>query len=100
MKTSELIFEPISRSPSAGNELQCAETNYKGVRILEFTFFPWSPFKNISVWYMVDLVLPMGTIPSLVADKYYTEEGFGVPEVKTIEQAIEVVENFKNNTTK
>jgi len=89
-----LVFEQVAKCPSGGNEMQVAKTVYKGIDIIERTFFPWSPFKSISVHYMVDLVLPMGTLECL-SDSYYTEEGFGVPEVKTLEEAIKVIDDFK-----
>lgn len=90
-----LIFEPLSRNFSCGNETQTAITTYNNVNIVEYTYFPWSIFKNVNTWYVVDLILPIGTLDSL-SDNYYCEEGFGVPEVKTIEEAIEIVENFKD----
>ena len=91
---NDLIFEPVTRTTSAGNEMQVAKTAYKGIEIIERTFFPWNPFKQISVHYMVDLVFPIGTLKCLSED-FYTEEGYGVPVVDTLEEAIVIIDNFK-----
>lgn len=90
----QLEFEPVARCTTGGDEMQVARTFYKGIEIVERTFFPWNPFKKTSVHYMVDLVLPMGTLDCL-SDVYYTDEGYGVPEVKTLEEAISIIDNFK-----
>lgn len=94
MSIDNLEFEPLSRHMSCGNEVQLAKTVYKGVEILERTYFPWNPLKDSTVFYTVDLVFPIGTMDCL-ADWMYTEEGFGVPHVDTLEKAIEIIDNFK-----
>ena len=95
MNIDEIIFEPVSRNFSGGNENQHAKTLYKGVEIHERTFFPWNFMKPSLTWYIVDLIFPIGTMECLT-DKYYTEEGFGVPEVDTLEEAIAIIDNFKS----
>lgn len=93
-KLENLIFEPVAKTTSGGNEMQVAKTIYKGIDVIERTFFPWNIFKKTSVHYMVDLVLPIGTIKCLSED-FYTEEGYGVPVVNTLEEAIAIIDNFK-----
>jgi hypothetical protein len=93
-QANDLIFEPVTRTPQSGNEMQVAKTIYKGIEIIERTFFPWSPFERISVHYMVDLVFPIGTLDCLSED-FYTEEGYGVPVINTIEEAMVIIDNFK-----
>ena len=87
-----LIFEPVC-CVGNGNQMQVASTKHKNVQIIERTFFPWNVFKKSSVHYMVDLVLPMGTEPCLSED-YYTDEGFGVPVVDTLEEAVILAEKY------
>ncbi len=94
MNIDELIFEPINRHMSCGNEIQLAKTNYRSIEIHERTFFPFNIFKETVVCYMVDLVFPIGTMDCLT-DVYYTDEGFGVPEVSTLEEAIAIIDKFK-----
>lgn len=94
MTIDDLIFEPISQRMSNGNEIQHAKTVYKGVEIHERTFFPFNIFKEPKVWYIVDLIFPMEAM-SCITDKYYCEEGFGVPEVDTLEEAVAIIDKFK-----
>ena len=90
-----LIFEPLHRSFQGGNELQVCKTNYNGVDIIERTYFPWNIFKKPTTWYSVDLIFPMGTMECLT-DKFYTDEGYGMPEVSTLEEAVAIIDNFKD----
>lgn len=96
MTIDEIIFEPVSRHMSGGNEIQHAKTSWRGIEIHERTFFPWSPFKEAKTWYIVDLIFPMDAMPC-ITDAYYTDEGFGVPEVDTLEEAVAIIDNFKNS---
>lgn len=90
---NDLEFKPVTMY-GKGNQVQVAETKYKGVLIYERTFIPWNVFKNISVHYQIDLVLPMGSEPCLDPD-FYTDEGYGVPVVKTLEEAIVLIDKYK-----
>ncbi len=97
-----LVFEPQNRYPIKGNEIQIATTNYKGVLITERTFFPWNPFKNIVVTYIVDLVLPMDTVVENgeMDDAYYTDEGFGLPVFSEkggciLEEVLKFIDQYK-----
>jgi len=96
MKTiiENLEFTPLHRYMSAGNEIQICKTNYLGIGITERTFFPYNIFKKPSYWYTVDLVLKTSEYNCLSED-YYTQEGYGLPEFKTLEEACEFIINYK-----
>lgn len=97
MTANDLIFEPQSRHRMSGNELQIATTHYKGVHITERTFFPWNIFKNITVCYVLDLVLPIDTEVKggKMDDAYYTEEGYGLPVFEELDDALEFIDKFR-----
>lgn len=102
MKTKEinkicnaLIFEPL-HCVGRGDQRQVARTKHKGVYIIQTTFIPWNIFKQTNVHYMIDLVLPIRSEPCL-STEYYTDEGFGVPVVKTLEEAILLIEKHVTN---
>jgi len=90
---NSLVFEPILRY-GKGDEMQVARTTYKNTTIYERTFIPWNIFKKITVSYDIDLVLLMGTEPCLSAD-FYTDDGYGIPVVKTLEEAIVLIDKYK-----
>jgi hypothetical protein len=95
----DLIFNPVTRYPQAGNEIQICETSYKGVHITERTFFPWNIFQNISVLYILDLVLPMETKVEggEMSDVYYTDEGYGLPVFKDLDKATAFIDKYKSS---
>jgi hypothetical protein len=92
-----LEFTPINRYMSFGNEIQIAETEYKGIKIIERTFFPWNIFKDVSVIYSVCLLLPIKPIMNGIIDGEgcYCAEGFGTPDFKELGFAIEFIDNYK-----
>lgn len=97
MKTTEEIlenveFEPVSRFQSHGNEIQICKFSYKELDVYERTFIPYNILKHIVTTYSIDLILPIG---ENVPQGYYSEEGYGYPEFKEIEDAIKWIDNYK-----
>jgi hypothetical protein len=92
-------YEPQHSSFKGGNNIQTATTNYNGVLITEYTFIPWNVFKNIKVWNVVDLVLPMNTVVEngKMDDLYYTEDGFGLPVFEDVDDALLFINEFKSS---
>ena len=95
---SYLTFEPRNRFSSHGNEIQICETTYLNTIISNTTVFPWNVFKNPIDIFTVDLIVPAETKieDGEVNVNMYTDEGFGYPEFKTIEDAILFINTFKN----
>ncbi|HII95371.1 MAG TPA: hypothetical protein HA367_06530 [Candidatus Methanofastidiosum sp.] len=95
----DLIFEPLVRFMSKGNEIQRCTTMYKNIGICWETFFPHNIFKDPIDRFTVDLVLPIGTTlheSGYMNPNYYTDEGFGMPEFKTLDNAIEFIDSYCN----
>jgi hypothetical protein len=98
LKIENLEFSPVNRYFSRGNETQICETKYKGVSINEWTHFPYSFFgdKEPITYYVVDLVLPMTTVVKggEMSNYYYTEDGYGLAVIKTLEDTIEFIDKY------
>ena len=95
-----LEFTPECKEARGGRELQIATTKFKNVTIIERTHIPFNPFKNITVEYVLDLVLPISTMVKngYMSESYYTAEGYGTPVFKNdLESAIEFINNFFNS---
>lgn len=90
----KMIWEPITRFMSAGNETQLCGSKYKGVNITWRIYFPWNIFKDPKNWFELDLILPMKTGP-FMDDRFYTEEGFGCPIFDTIEEAVAFIDEHQ-----
>ena len=92
------IFEPIVQFKQAGNEIQRCKTTYKNIDILWDTYFPWDIFKDPIDTFTVGLILPMDTvlINGVMNPNYYTEEGFGQPDFKELEDAFNFINTYKN----
>jgi hypothetical protein len=95
---SYLTFEPKNRFTSRGDDIQICETTYLNVRISNMTIFPRNIFRDPFEIYTVDLIVPADTnVENGTINIYmYTNEGFGYPEFKTIEDAILFINTFKN----
>ena len=95
---NELEFKPLISFNNRGNNIQRCETKYKGVCIVWETFFPYNIFKDPTDTFLVDRIVPMDTEVKggVINGAYYTEDGFGYPEFKTLESAIEYVDTIKN----
>jgi hypothetical protein len=89
----KIEFEPISKYNKFGNEIQTAKFNYKGIDVYEETFIPYNIFKNITVIYTIDLLLPIG---ENIEQGPYCEEGYGSPMFNKIEDSINFINNYKN----
>jgi len=85
-----LIFEPVISYFSYGNETQICRTTYKGVIITWRTFFPFNIFKDPTDYFIVDRIIPNTCVVNngVINENCYTEDGFGLPEFKTLEDAI------------
>lgn len=97
MKTNieELEFEPLNSFMSCGNNIQHCGCTVMKVHILWRTFFPWSIFKDPTDTFILDLILPMGTIVlNGWMDHVYEPEGFGAPHFRKLEDAVEFIESF------
>jgi len=97
MEINDLIFEPIVCYTSGGNQTQVCSTTYKNIGITWRTYFPWSIFKEPTDSFVADLILPMDTIVENgnMSDAYYTEEGYGLPQFKTLEDTIKFIDNYE-----
>lgn len=98
MVRTNLIFEPLNRFTSHGDEIQVCKTTYKGIEIINRTLFPYNFMKDITDSYLPDYVLPMDTkLPNdgIMSDAFYTEEGFGVPIFYKLEHCLKFIDNFK-----
>lgn len=95
--SEELTWTPRARCVTAGNETQLAAATFMSVEITERTHFPFNIFKQISVLYIVDLVLPMDTPVEFgeMSDVFYTSEGYGLPVFKEIEHALAFIRNYR-----
>jgi len=93
-----LVFTPECRTRTGSNELQIANTQYRGVNIAERTFIPWNIFRKTVVQYVVDLQLPMDTEVKggEMSQYYYTSEGYGLPVFDQLEDAVEFIDKFKS----
>ena len=107
-----LVFEPVNRFRSCGNEIQICRTSYQGIEITERSFFPWNPLKKSSFVYVPDLLIAeqdqladfcrQRAEDYSLSDHYYTEPGFFLAECKTMEACLDLIEYFKSsnpNTT-
>lgn len=93
-----LEFEPVNRFWSAGNEIQRCKTIHNGIEILWETYFPFNIFKSPIDTFTPDIILPMSTkvINGVLNDAYYTDEGYGMVDFKTLEDAIQFINDFKS----
>lgn len=96
---SYLTFVPRNRFSSRGDDIQICETTYLNVIISDRTVFPRNVFRDPFDIYIVDLIVPADSEieNGTVNIDMYTDEGFGYPEFKTLEDAIIFVYNFKHN---
>jgi hypothetical protein len=95
---SYLTFEPRNRFESRGDDIQICETTYLNVIISNRTTFPRNIFRDPFETYTVDLIVPADTKVEngTINIDLYTDEGFGYPEFKSIEDAIIFINAFKN----
>jgi hypothetical protein len=101
-----LTFEGVRTYQSAGNEIQIARTNYRGIEVIERTFFPWNIFKPAVAIYIPDIIIGEGSpLASFVrsnsemmmlTDCYYTDPGFFMVDCKSLEAAISLINKFKD----
>ena len=91
---NNLSFEPVARFYSKGNETQRCTTNYKDVQILWETYFPWSIFSKPIDTFSLDLLLPIKTkiIKGKMEVAPYAEENIGFPKFKTLESAVQWID--------
>ena len=94
---SYLTFEPRNRYSSCGNEIQVCEAMYLNTAISMTTFFPFNVFRDPIDTFTVDLIVPadMKIEDGEVNTDLYTDEGYGYPEFKTIENAIIFIYGYK-----
>jgi hypothetical protein len=92
--TASAEYTQLNKFMSCGNEIQvCSLPLPNNTKVIERTFIPYNIFKNITYYYVVDLVLPVSMTEKVVefngrmADEYYTDEGYGMPEFKELEDA-------------
>lgn len=97
-------YTPLYRSHQGGNEIQVVKFDFpNNTEVIERTYFPWNIFKNPTTWWCVDLVLPMSFEPlvkefgGILTDKYYTADGYGMPEFTDLEQAFNFHQQYLNN---
>ena len=89
-------YTPLNRFFSCGNEIQvCGLIFPNNIHVTERTFFPWNVFKNVTTYWVLDIVLPnkfkdkINEFGGELSDCYYTEEGYGMPEFKELEKAFD-----------
>jgi hypothetical protein len=94
---NELVFEPLVQFRQAGNIIHRCKAKYKGYEILWETYFPWNIFKEPEDLFKVDRIVPMETPieNTIIDDRWYTEEGYGYPTFKTLEHAVEYLNNIE-----
>ena len=94
---SYLTFVPRKRFSDRGNEIQVCEAMYLNTAISMRTFFPFNVFSDPIDTFTVDLIVPadMKIEDGEVNTDLYTDEGYGYPEFKTIENAIIFIYGYK-----
>ena len=99
---SYLTFVPKNRFSSRGDDIQICETTYLNVIISNRTVFPRNIFRDPFDIYIVDLIVPTDSKikNGTVNIDMYTDEGYGYPEFKTIEDSIIFINAFKNGSGK
>lgn len=93
----QLEFHPLIRFFKCGTEIQRCETTYKNTNIMWETIFPWNIFKDPIDTFMVDRIVKSSEIikDAAINENYYTAEGYGYPEFKTLEDAINYIDSIK-----
>lgn len=91
-----LEFKPLVRFFKFGNEIQRCETKYKGVGIMQETYFPYNFLKEPTDSFMVDRIVKVDSkIPNAeICENFYTEQDYGYPVFKTLENAIEYIDSL------
>lgn len=90
-----LILEPVCSYMSSGNNIQICKTEYKGIEISWQTIFWWNIFRDPSDTITVCLCLPDTTIlENGFMQQYYEPEGFAAPCFRTLEFAVEFIDNY------
>jgi hypothetical protein len=87
-------YTPLNKFMNCGNEIQvCSLDLPNNTKVIERTFMPWNFLKEPTSSYVVDLVLPVSMTDKVkefngrMAGEYYTDEGYGMPEFKDLENA-------------
>jgi hypothetical protein len=101
---SKAKYKPLNRFMSCGNEIQvCGLIFPHKVHVTERTFFPWNFMKSPSTYWVLDLILPNSVADKVkefegeLTDKYYTDEGYGMPEFTDLEKAYQFNEYYNEN---
>lgn len=96
-------YIPLHRWNTFGSETQTAELILPNrVSVIEYTHIPWSIFKTMDIWYVMDLILP-ADYPNVtlfngeMTYDYYTDEGYGLPTFKNLDDLYRFNEFYKNS---
>ena len=101
---SQAEYTPCNRFMSCGNEIQiCSLQLSDTVKLYERTFYPWNFLKEPTVYWTIDLVLPISFIDKIkefngiLSDNFYTDENFGLPEFDKLENAFNFFQWYELN---
>ena len=101
---SKAEYTPLNRFWSCGTEIQvCGLIFPHKVHVTERIYFPWNFMKNPSTYWALDLIL-LNSVEDKVkefggklSDRYYTDEGYGMPEFTDLEKAFQFNEYYNEN---
>lgn len=91
-----LEFEPLANFYKGGRNVQICTTLYKNHNVQWKTISPFSPFKNSYDVVVVERIVPINSVikNASISDVYYTEDGYGMPEFKNIDDALDYIDSL------